>query len=429
LDRLKRIFVALLFTTILISCTEPYALQTNTFEDVIVVEATITNEFKKQEIKLSRTYRFEDNGPEYEAGATVLVKDDLGNQYNFWENNGKYLSTSEFQAAANRTYQLFITTNDGKSYASTIQNLTTDTPIQDLVPEVATKEGLRGVQIAVKSFDPTNTSKYYRYEYEETNRITAPKWSDYDLKFNYSIMFCGAPNFPGFPSIDRVAKGNEIGKICYKTESSTDIILTSTNNLSEDRVNFPVRFISQSDYTIGERYSILVTQYVQSFQSFSFYNTLKKISGSGSVLSQNQPGFIYGNIKSTTNPNEKVIGFFDVSSVSKKRVFFNYNEIFPGEPTPTYYDQCEEFIYCQHRFVDLPGVPTYCPCTSDSPLCVGSLGLAAGPGRELRDVIPDKQMIFYNNTADIVNEFIMVKPICGDCTKVGANLKPIFWID
>lgn len=402
------------------SCTEPYALQTNTFEDAIVVEATITNEFKKQEIKLSRTYRLEDNRPDFEAGATVYVKDDLGNQYNFEENNGKYISTSEFQAAANRNYQLFITTNDGKSYSSTNETLTTVNEIQNVVPEVVTKEGIRGVQISVRSFDPTNTAKYYRYEYEETNRITVPKWSDIRLTLKYDVMYCSDPvnNFPGYPSIDKVAKGNVVGKVCYRTQYSNDIILTNTNSLSEDRVNFPVRFINQSDYTIGERYSILVTQYVQSLESYSFYSTLKKISSSGSVLSQNQPGFIYGNIKSTTNQNEKVIGFFDVSSVSKKRIFFNYNEIFPGEPAPKYYDECQEHIYCQDSFVvPLSGVEG--PC--GSPVC-GQFGA----GTILRDFISAGSMLYYDGSD---REYTMIKPICGDCTTIGANLKPIFWID
>jgi hypothetical protein len=422
-----KIFILSTLLICIVSCTEPYALQTNTFEDAVVVEATITNEFKKQEIKLSRSYRLEDNGPEFEAGATVYVKDDLGNQYNFEENNGKYISTSEFQTAANRTYQLFITTNDGKSYASTIQSLTTDTPIQNIVPEIATKEGVRGVQMAVKSFDPTNTSKYYRYEYEETSRITAPKWSDYELKFSTTQFYCPTSSLIGFPYLYVVPKNNEIGKVCYKTQSSTDIILTNTNSLSEDRVNFPVRFVASSDYTIAERYSIEVKQYVESFESYSFYSTLRKISGSGSILSQNQPGFIYGNIKSITNPNEKVIGFFNVSSVSRKRIFFNFEDLFTGEPKPKYYDECEEEIFCSIKFTE-PDPPLYSyfgDCASNNVQCPGRIQ-DYGAGNALRTALTLNRRIYYNG---MYPNFTVVKPICGDCTQVGANLKPIFWID
>jgi hypothetical protein len=60
---------------------------------------------------------------------------------------------------------------------------------------------------------------------------------------------------------------------------------------------------------------------------------LKELSGSDGILSQNQPGFFFGNIKSVENPNEKVIGYFEVSSVSSQRIFFNYEDVFPGSTT------------------------------------------------------------------------------------------------
>ena len=60
---MKKILLIITFAITSISCTEPYAIQTNTFEDALVIEATITNEFKKQEIKISRTFTFEENTP------------------------------------------------------------------------------------------------------------------------------------------------------------------------------------------------------------------------------------------------------------------------------------------------------------------------------------------------------------------------------
>ncbi len=423
-----KIFILLVFISSLTNCTEPYALQTNNFEDAIVIEATITNEFKKQEIKLSRTYRLEEITSKFEAGATVFITDGSGNQYDFEANNGKYISTSAFQAETNKNYQLHIATDDGKLYLSNIQNLTTVTPIQNIIPEVTTKEGVRGVQMVAKSFDPTNTAKYYRYEYQETSKITAPKWSPIDLKFSTSQFYCQDPSsgFNGFPYIETFLKSNENGKICYKTQMSSNIILTNTNNLSEDRVNFPVRFIASTDYTIAERYSIEITQFVETFNSYNFYSTLKKISGSGSILSQNQPGFIYGNIKSITNPNDNVIGFFNVSSVSKKRIFFNFEDIFLGEPKPKYFDECKEDIFCSIDFTTPPpgGALLIGPCRPDKVLCAGPGDY--GPGQVIRSIITLKNYLFYTGGYP---EFTFVKPICGDCSIVGANIKPSFWID
>lgn len=381
-------------------CTEPYALQTNTFEEALVIEATLTNELKKQEIKISRTYKLEENGPTFETEAIVYITDNMGNQYYFKENNGKYESEVAFQTVLNRDYKLFVITKEGKTYESNVQRLTTINPIESVQAKQATKEGERGVEISVNSYDPTNTSKYYRYTYQETSKVTVPYW------LPSKAVLIPVPNvryiyWPiGF--VSRVGES----EICYTTTNATDIILKNTVNQSEDRVNqFPVRFISNKDYTIAERYSILVTQYVQNLQSYTFYNTLKKITGSGSILSQTQPGAFVGNISCTSNPNEKVLGFFEVSSVSYKRFFFSYSDIFPNEALPPYFDECKLL-----------------PLDSTD---YGSSG-DGGPAAALREGILSGTLYHYSTNFPV---YIMVKAVCSDCTTFSSNVKPAFWID
>ena len=400
---IHKITILLLSCLAGISCTEPYALQTNTFEDALVIEATITNEFKKQEIKLSRTYRFEENGPSFEAGATVYIDDNLGHQYPFEEVSGKYVSTSEFQALPSRNYTLHITTNEGKSYSSAPEMLTTVNEIQSIVPEVVTKEGIRGVEMNVNSFDPNNTSKYYRFEYEETYKIITPMW-DPDRAIVLPPAEEGGPE-----QIGLIPREGE-SKVCYSTDPSNSILLATTSGLSEDRVHFPIRFISNKNSIIMHRYSILVRQYVQNLAAYTYYKTMKELSGSGSILSQHQPGFFSGNIRSTTNPDEKIIGFFDVSTVSSKRIFFNYEDIFPGEPQPPYFDPCEIRVW------GLCFVP-------ENPECKGAQLLSAVRTNTLL------YLDHYYNTAGNYNVYKMVPPACGDCTTFSSNIKPSFWID
>lgn len=378
----------------MISCVDPYHLETNTFEDAIVVEATITNELKKQEIKLSRTYRFEEDGPTFETGAEVYITDDQGVNYEFEELNGKYVSVLEFQASPNRQYQLNILTSDGKSYISTNEKLTTESPIENINPIVVTKNGEIGVKLGVSSYDPSSTSKYYRYEYEETYKIIAPKYSPLELFYNAEDDL-----------LYTALRQNET-KTCYTTVKSNSIILANTNDLSEDRVdNFEVRFISNQNYIISHRYSILVRQYVQNLPSYTFYKTLKDLSGSGSILSQNQPGFFYGNLKSANDPNEKVIGFFDVSSVSKKRIFFNYVDLFPGQPLPPYFNSCENISFDMSD----PGPP-----------------FGSSPRERLIILLNQGGLRFYSQADTVYN---MVVQECGDCTTFSSNIIPEFWID
>ncbi|MCP2026824.1 hypothetical protein L1276_001968 [Flavobacterium sp. HSC-32F16] len=405
------------------SCTTPYNYTTNGFENAIVIEATITNQLKKQEIKLSRTYKFEDEGPVFENGATISITDDLGTVYGFDEESGIYLSEAEFKASADRTYQLHVKTKDGKSYSSTAEKLTKETNIEDLYKNVTTKEGILGVEIKAKSYDPSNSSKYYRYEYDETYKVVAPKWSPYEA---IAVPYSG-PNSSLAPGDLVIQMRTKEAKTCYSNKKSDAIILTSTNDLSEDRVDFPVRFIASTDYSIANRYSILVKQFVQNLSAFTFYQTLSKMSGSESLLSQNQPGFLAGNIKSDTDSSEKVIGFFDVSAYSEKRIFFNFSDVFPNEKLPAYPYDCplalstpalekeHIFPYCFEVNGGCGGPVVYSNISLGNSVYFSgynSLGIVPYPSK-----IPTPLLIEIYNIQ------------CGDCTSFSSNIKPLFWID
>ncbi len=375
------------------SCTETYPLLTNTFEEDLVVEATITNELKTQEIKISKTSKFENTTTTAETGAVVYITDNASNRYNFAEQSGTYISESEFQAVPGREYRLNIKTSNGKSYQSTVETMSPINPINDLNIAVETKDTITGVSIKVNSYDPKNSSKYYRFEYEETYKIITPHWS-----FNTAVVI-PAKNAESNPQINLIPNSLNT-RICYGSKKSTDIILTTTAELAEDRLNFPIRFISNKNYIISYRYSILVRQYIENLAAYSFYETLNKMSGSESVLSPKQPGFLNGNLKSVSNPNEKVIGFFDVASVSSKRVYFNYLDLFPGQAIPPYYIKCpvESVLFC--------------------------FGLPLCNGNALATALENHSMTYSHQ--DGITYYIYPAP-CGDCTTFASNIKPLFW--
>lgn len=398
---MKQYIYILLVSLLICSCTDPYKLQTNTFEEALVIEATITNEFKQQEIKITKTYKFEDDGPEAVTGADVIVSDEAGNSYHFEETDpGIYVSSEEFQAAPNLNYHLNIVTADGSSYSSANEKLTAVSAISGVTATEEIVNGLRGVSVKVNSFDPTGQSKYYRFQYEETYKIIAPYWAPFTVSVEPDDQI-------GY-SIDDVIVFNPRtyeAEICYSSAFSNTIMLANTNDQTEDRIqDYPVRFIDYQDKILRNRYSINVKQYVQSLAAYTFYKTLSEISGNGgSILSQNQPGFFSGNLRSDDNPDEKVIGFFEVSSVSQSRIFFNYHELFPSEPLPDYFYECEVFSYDQALFD--PMNPQ---------------------GRDLRSNIVAGTLLYYTHDGNL---FYMVKPKCGDCTKFSSNVRPSYWVD
>lgn len=397
-------FSYLLLIMILFGCTEPYLLQTSDFEEALVVEATLTNEFKKQQIKLSKTYRLEESVPEFISDAEIFIEDDMGNTYNFIESNQVYESENEFQAVANRKYKLTIKTG-GKTYTSTQETLTTVNPIQSVEVSDQTINNVRGAEIKVKAFDPTNSSKYYRYEFEETYKIIAPKTSQY---------IGTVSTVPPVNELVLTLRGPEEIRTCYSTEYSNEILLQTTSNLSEDRVNYTVRFIPVTNPIIMHRYSILVKQYIQNLAAYTYYSTLKKISGNQSILSQNQPGFFSGNISCDSNINEKVIGFFDVSTVSYERIFFNFVDLFPNTKLPDYFFDCYDNCMEVDPF-NCPGSYNFCFIYPNSN-CQGKLV------KSLLNATPQAALYFSGP-----NPINLVPQPCGDCTTFSSNVVPTFW--
>ena len=378
-------------------CIEEIGFTIETVENALVVNATITNELRFQQIKLSRTYAFEEDGPNPEVQAAVKV---IGNatEYVFQETTpGVYTSETAFAAQPNVDYQLEIATQNGQRYNSVVQQLTQNTAIERIYAIRETNDdGVNGVSIYVDSFDPTGNSKYYGYEYEETYKIVPPSFVPEDL-IVISTTTCEV----------KLAPRSEDERICYNTVGSQNINVTSTTGFTEDRVSrYPVRFVSSNNYILTTRYSILVRQFVLSESAYDYFETINSFSSEGSLFSQIQPGFVVGNISTDNESAEQVIGFFEVASVASKRLFFSFDDFYEGEPTPPWAVNCEK----------------------TAPLQFNRLGTGCGPliFRIERDVIVYFKM---NNGTIEGDPYIMVPRECGDCTALGTTEVPEFWID
>lgn len=376
------------------SCTEPFSPDLlPQAKSILVVDATLSNETKNHEIFLSRSSK-EAGEMIFESNAIVTILDENQQSFTFTESEpGIYISDLPFQAETGRTYQLLITTSDGKSYSSRGESLPQTTQIENVsAQKTITENGTEGIQIIVDSFDPSANSTFYRYEYEETYKIIAPKWGPLQL-------VAGPEEFQSVGIVNRDPDIEE--RTCYSTDKSNSIILTKTSGTDEDRVSdFQVRFLNRNNYIISHRYSILVKQFILSQQAYTFYEKLQDFSGSESLFSQSQPGFINGNIFPDDNSNEPVVGIFEVSSVSEKRTFFDYVDFFPDEDLPPFIDECTQTTIAN-------GDPSiYEPVRSNQVSYVGEMTNPATGG---------------------VEAYIIVPRVCGDCTVLGSNVVPDFW--
>ena len=399
-NKQKILLYSISIVLILISCTEEIDFKTESFESALVIDATITNQIKHQEILLSRTFRFEEEAPNPETNAEVTIISDNG-EFIFQEiEDGKYVSITAFKADPNINYILQIITDNGRLYSSSSMQLTQATQLDQLYAVRETNDlGVNGMAIYADSYDPTGNSKYYRYEYEETYKIISPTWVSEDILVLDEFFPC---------TVDLVPKAQE-ERICYNTVKSNTINQTNTNALTEERVTrHLVRFIDEDNFIISHRYSILLKQFIPSQQAYTYYETLNHFSEEGSLLSQVQPGLINSNVFSESDPNEKVLGFFDVSTVTSKRIYFNYSDFFPNE--------------------NLPPFPVNCIPTEHDQFTQGG-----ACGSLITELLRDR--VVYHSEASLqldgstIGPFYMVLRQCGDCTALGNNVVPDFWED
>ncbi|MCL6265773.1 DUF4249 domain-containing protein [Flagellimonas myxillae] len=378
------------------SCVEPFEVDSGEFLSALVVDATITDEMGRQSVYLSYTYNFEEE-PEGATGALVKVVENGTNEILFTESApGVFRSQQEFAALPGNSYKLEIVTGDGSSYSSQSNELPQPVELDSVyAARITSNLGEEGIAIFVDSFDATGNAQNFRYEYQETYKIIAPEWNDFDLLS--TGVDCG---------VDVIPKTTQ-NRICFATNYSNEIILTTTADLNESRVQrFMVRFMDDNNYIISHRYSIEVTQYTQSNDAASYYSSLDQISSSESIFSESQPGFLVGNVVADGDPNEKVLGYFEVSSVSKKRIFFDYEDFYPGADLPDYVNPC---------------------------LAIAPKLISQGGARCVLSAMVEANQVSYLNVNDDPpfeeGPYLVVPRECGDCTVLGSNTAPEFWTE
>jgi hypothetical protein len=164
-----------------------------------------------------------------------------------------------------------------------------------------------GCSIYLNTHDPSNNTKYYRWEYTETWKFQIP----------FSI-----PNY-----------------LCWTSAVSDLINIKNTTALGDDRIErHPVKFISNESDRLKIKYSILVNQFSLNIDEYTYWEKLQNLTEHVGGLYDIIPSSISSNIYSPDDPGEKVLGYFSVSACSSKRIFIK--DYFAGLSDP--YANCED---------------------------------------------------------------------------------------
>ncbi|KAA3438635.1 DUF4249 domain-containing protein [Rufibacter hautae] len=360
----------------LAACEEPYNPEVIESSNKFLVVSGFINSNGPTTILLSRTQNLsESSAPQKETNATVTVEEENGEKFPLMEIAAGTYSSNALALNPAKKYRLFIKAS-GKEYASeyvTVQQ----TPAIDAVTWEAASDGL---QIKVSTHDDRNSTRYYRWEYEES-------W-EY-LSFYHSVI-----EYVNGQIMDRTP--DKMINLCYRFNNSTSIQIGNTLKLSQDVVsNFPLVKVPANSDKLDRKYSILVKQYAQTKESYEYWEALRKNTESLGSLFDPLPTQLTGNIRCLTSPEEPVIGYVSVSSVTEKRIFVTDTELPPSYRAPS-------------------------PACSFDTVFLGEEAAYFGGGSNIpidRIITNDRVLIGYGGAS---------KP-CVDCRTLGTTAKPAYW--
>ena len=174
-------------------------------------------------------------------------------------------------------------------------------------------------------------------------------------------------------------------------------MVNNTSALTEDRVSkFPLNFVTTETDRLQVKYSILVRQLSLSQDEYNYWDKLKRITQDVGGLYDVVPMSVESNINCIDKLDEKVLGYFSVSSVTTRRLFV------------------------KNVLRDFPNFYRTCPS----------------------DTVPVSQQIPNLNVFNFIivrlNDFpptfgtfyvLTNKKECADCSLSGSKIMPTFWND
>jgi hypothetical protein len=411
-------FFAFIFLVAAASCIDPFIPNIKGSKSLLVVEGLITNLNSSYTIKLHRTTTDESSTPQGVPDANVYIVDGDGiktHLQNYGTGNYKTDSTL-FTGIVGKKYTLQILTSDGKEYKSEESTMIPVAGIDSVYYEkgeqISNTQGelLTGIKILLNSADATGMNRYFRWTFEEVWKLLMP----FPQQYIYHHIKDSTFSFESVPVVK---------DLCWKRNQSTEISINSIIPGGADYINKQlIQFIApvKSD-RLTKQYSILIKQYSVSEKEYDFWSNLKKVSEAGGDIFGSQPYKVISNIHNVNDINEMVLGYFEVSAVSQKRIYITAHELdkldlphystdcveiakspddwpLPPPPRPTW-----DAIY--HLFMDTGDYTFVMPYVKPGTI----LG---GP-------------IYQSNLLKLVFSL----NVCSICGYPGFATKPDFWVD
>jgi len=364
-----------MFSLINHSCIEEYNPKVTESEHLLIVDGGITSSPGPYTVKLNLSSGIQEvvTVPVTDAVVVIEEKDGISETLTGDGQGGYSTAKSGIRAREGREYRLSIQVDD-RYYESGWEQLKPCPPVDSLYwcreQHPGRSMDYDGIQVYIDTHDPANSTRYYRWEFIE------------DWVFSVPISSSWNPS------------------VCYAHNSSSSIIIASTERFQIDRlVKQPITYVDHTTTRLTLRYRIILIQHAISQEEFRYWEAIEKLNENLGTLFDPIPATIRGNMRNTGNPDESVLGYFTCSSVRTDTMYVDAEEFVND---PIYF--ISPYSYCNYAVIrgeNNPDIARY--------LKFGWL---------LADTIRD---------GDVLVTTMANSSFCFDCTTAGSAEPPVNW--
>jgi hypothetical protein len=305
--KLGTIFLTLMICLLIAGCIDEIRLKIDVDKKSLAIEGLISDVLDTYQIKVHYSAVLgvgNDNVLEPISGAEVMVLDDLGNVFEFFEEEpGIYQNT--MQGVIGQSYHTEITLPDKTIIRSRPAMLIKAPEIDSFSTIVAEESRLNSAGNIV-----TNTSLTLKIDTDLSDLPVKPflRWrveGEYEFKENYP----GALNTKTCYINDRVDLNNL--KIFDTRTFSGDLIF------NEPLLDTPL------DYRFAIQYCFHIRQYAMTEDEYLYWKAVNAVINIDGSLFDPPPGTVKGNFLNEDDVTQFIVGYFSVGGVSYKRFFAN----------------------------------------------------------------------------------------------------------
>lgn len=344
--KLKNLFLFLL--GLCYSCVTPI----KDFEQIshvkfLTIDATLTDQLNTTKVLIYRSSDDLTNSVfKPVTQAKVYFTDEKGLKENLTESSvaGTYLPTKNFVGKIGSTYILIIETSDGSVYQSSpetmksspeIENIITRFELQDNFSKGDARRG--GFNVYLDFQDPATIGDNYQWvwkHFERANTCSNCLFGTYNFRLNTCVI----SNPPTSSTLNYRCNSD-----CWNIAYSSELNVFSDAYLNGQRITG--KQVARVPFDSTSNYYFQLEQRAITRNAFNYYQDLKiQTQNNGTLFDVPAETRFSFNIKSKTNPEEKVLGLFDVYSVKKKIIYIDRTKGVPSDESPVYINVVEGAI-------------------------------------------------------------------------------------